>query len=39
MGFREINRGDKTAIELFVAGVGMWEACLQQFTSRLADGK
>jgi hypothetical protein len=33
------NRGDKTAIELFVAGVGVWEASLQRLAARLADGK
>jgi len=33
------NRGDKTAIELFVAGVGVWEARLQLLVGRLADGK
>jgi hypothetical protein len=33
------SRGDKTAIELFVAGVGVWEASLQRLAARLADGK
>jgi hypothetical protein len=33
------SRSDTTAIELFVAGVGMWEARLQQLIGRLADGK
>jgi hypothetical protein len=35
----EKSRGDRTAIELFVASVGMWEACLHQLIGRLADGK
>jgi hypothetical protein len=33
------SRGDKTAIELFIAGVGVWEAHLQQLVGRFADGK
>jgi hypothetical protein len=34
-----LRRDDKTAIELFVADVGVWEARLQQLVGRLADGK
>src|SRR5215468_2640563 len=30
-------RGDKTAIELFVAGVSVWEARLQRSVGRLTD--
>jgi hypothetical protein len=33
------NRDDKTAIELFVSGVGVWEARLQRLVGKLADGK
>ena len=35
----ENSRGDKTAIELFVAGVRGWEAGLQRFLGSSADGK
>jgi hypothetical protein len=31
------SRGDKTAIELFVAGIGLWEARLHQLVSKLMD--
>jgi hypothetical protein len=34
-----ISRDNKTAIELFVAGVGVWEARLQRLVGSLADGK
>jgi hypothetical protein len=30
----KLSRGDRTAIELFLAGVGMWEARLQQLVDR-----
>jgi hypothetical protein len=33
------SRGDKTAIELFVAGVRGWEAGLRRFLAPSADGK
>jgi hypothetical protein len=33
------SRDDKTAIELFVAGIRWWEARLQQLVGTLADGK
>jgi hypothetical protein len=29
------NRGDRTAIELFVAGVSVWEARLQRSVGRM----
>jgi hypothetical protein len=35
----EKNRGDWTPLELFLAGVRGWKACLQQLIGRLADGK
>jgi hypothetical protein len=35
----ENSRGDKTAIELFVVGIGVWEARLERLVGRLADGK
>jgi hypothetical protein len=35
----EKTRGDKTAIELFVAGVRGWEAGLRRFLAPSADGK
>jgi hypothetical protein len=35
----ENSRGDKTAIELFVAGVRGWEAGLRRFLAPSADGK
>jgi hypothetical protein len=35
----EKSRDDKTAIELFVSGVGVWEARLQRLVGKLADGK
>src|SRR5262249_37699784 len=33
------SRGDKTAIELFVAGVRGWEAGLRRYLAPSADGK
>jgi hypothetical protein len=33
------SRDDKTAIELFAAGIRAWEATLQQLVSTLADEK
>jgi hypothetical protein len=33
------RRGDWTPLELFLAGVRGWKACLQQLIGRLADGK
>jgi hypothetical protein len=33
------GRGDKTDIELFIAGVRGWEAGCQQLIGRLVDGK
>jgi hypothetical protein len=35
----EKSRGDKTAIELFVAGVRGWEVAPQRLVGKLADGK
>jgi hypothetical protein len=35
----EKSRGDWTPLELFLAGVRGWKACLQQLIGRLADGK
>src|SRR5436190_11144564 len=35
----KITRGDLTPLELFLAGVRGWKACLQQLIGRLADGK
>jgi hypothetical protein len=34
-----MNRGDKTAIELFLAGVRGWEAGLRRFLAPSADEK
>jgi len=33
------SRGDKTAIELFVAGIRGWEAGIRRFMVELPDGK
>jgi hypothetical protein len=33
------SRGDKTAIELFLAGIQGWEAGLRRFIDTLANGK
>jgi hypothetical protein len=35
----ENSRGDKTAVELFLAGVRDWKAGLRRFIDNLADGK